>query len=94
MALRKEELEEGGWHGWITGSVGAGGVGAGEPEAGDKGDQEKVGTGSLPATVEGFPTTCSAPSVFGVPGAGKEQTQDGVKAVPCQLWQCRKKGAR
>lgn len=42
MAHRKEE---GGWHVWITGSVGAGGEGAGEPKAGDNGGQDEVGLG-------------------------------------------------
>lgn len=72
MVHRKEELEEGGWHGWITGSVGAGVVGAGEPEAGDEGDQDEVGIEKAFRHLERFSTICGASSVFGILGARTE----------------------
>lgn len=67
MAHRKEE---GGWHVCIRGSVGAG-----EPKAGDKGDQDEMGLGEASHHLEGFPT--GAPSV--IPDAGKEARQHGVR---------------
>lgn len=67
MVHRKEELEVGGWHGWITG-----GVGAGEPEAGDKGDQDQVGIERASRHLERFSTICGASSVFGILGARTE----------------------
>lgn len=74
MAHRKEE---GGWHVCITGSVGAR-----EPKAGDKGDQDEMDLGKLPITWGG-PT--GAPSVSVFLDAEKEERQHvGERPVPCQ----------
>lgn len=72
MAHRKEE---GGWHVWITGSVGAGGEGAGEPKAGDNGGQDEVGLGEASHRLKGFPTICWRSAVFESSDARKEEVR-------------------
>lgn len=85
MAHRKEE---GGWHIWVTGSLGAG-----EPKAGDKGDQDEVGLGEASHHLEGFPTICWC-SFCLCDSRWRERRGDmGERPVPCQPWQCREKKA-
>lgn len=57
-------------------------MGAREPKARDKGDQEEVGLGEASHHLEGFPT--GAASVFVIPDAGKGERQHvGERPVLC-----------
>lgn len=57
-------------------------MGAREPKACDKGDQEEVGLGEASHHLEGFPT--GAASVFVIPDAGKgERQRVGERPVLC-----------